>query len=142
MKNNRLTFFFASCFLLSSLLVSCDPGVMHTKTIENASDYDIVIRIYQPANFGKGNYVADSIWIGKHSKTEIYKTQHVGQAAQYKECYTDTDSISVRVIGHDSLHLNFDLSSNKNWKYRLSDTLSHGDEYCDCSIKITNRHIR
>jgi len=142
MKNNRPAFFCTACLLLSMLLVSCDPGVKHTKTIENGSDYDIAIMVYQPANFAKGNYVSDSIWIGKHSKTEIYKRQHVGQAAQYKDCFTDTDSIRVRIIGHDSLRLHFDLSDNVNWKYRLLDKVSSGDQECDCSIKITNKHIR
>lgn len=127
---------FVSGIVILLFLSACDPGVHHTKIIENRSDYDIRVYTY------KDSIQEDYFLIDRHSSDTIFETGHLGTTEDYSDCSTRVDSIRVEIAGHDSLHVTLDLNDSAKWTYyRLSKTFKGGGQ-CDCRIRISNEDIQ
>lgn len=140
MKNDK-SLLFIGFLSLSLLLFSCDQTTRHSKLIVNNSDYDLVVFT------GNGSadyigYVSDSIFIGRRSKAVVYDAREISRLKDYKRCNTLTDTLRVKIVGHDSLQVTLDLNNKANWYYfvRKKDMGGGGD--CECQIGITNADIQ
>lgn len=139
MKNNTSLLFIGFVFL-SLLLSSCDQSTKHRKLVVNNSDYDLVIF---PGNgsadyFG---YISDSIFVAKRSQVVIYDGIEISRLKDYKRCNTFTDTIRVKVVGHDSLKLTLDLNNKANWNYFVVRKDVGGGGSCECQIGIKDADI-
>lgn len=126
-------------FLLLSLgLMSCDPSVSYTKTIDNHSSYDIWL-----IDPNEGATFQDSILIPHNSSYKLFYYEDIGgNVSLFENCTyypEDIDSISTRIDGFDSLDLDFAINPTANWEYSIIKPGRNGS--CECRLLITNTDI-
>ncbi|OYT11293.1 MAG: hypothetical protein B6I18_04650 [Bacteroidetes bacterium 4572_112] len=86
-------------------------------------------------------YNFDSVLIAKHSNVVIAAEQGIGTTAQFSSCNAFVDTVSVKIVNFDNLHLNLDFNKNSNWVFDVLDKSAGGGGKCECRIKITDSMI-
>lgn len=128
--------------LFITLFFACDPGVQHSKIIQNDSDYDLFILSFPSKNSGYSHKSkVDSFIVLHHSSKDIYNYSGLGQTFEFEDCATFLDSFSVKVIGSDQLKLHANLNVPSNWEFNILRKSFNKGGNCECRIKINNQHI-
>ena len=113
------------------LFTSCDPGFSYTKKIVNSSNYDVLIIVADTNHKHAFNaYGFDSLKVVKHSESEIASDGGLGNTSPYEKCDYFNDSLIVKIIGFDTLHLTVDINDCSNWKYTQISEKSGGVGEC------------
>ena len=132
MKNSNLILF----FLLILSFTACDPSFSYTKKIINSSNYDVLI-IMADSNkktFSFG-YNFDTLRINQHSEEIVAADGGLGAVSDYENCDSFNDTLLVKIIGFDSLHLLKDINDNGNWKFYQISEKSGGTGECEFLIE-------
>jgi len=134
---NKINILIIFVFLI---LTSCDPVFDYSKVVNNRSDYDILIIDIDTVHAGGyGPYGFDTIRIDKHQTKIIVTDGGIGDVSQYKDCNVYNDTLMVKIIGHDSLHLIMDINDPGNWIFNQIDDESGGT--AECVFYIENQFI-
>jgi hypothetical protein len=123
------------------ILVSCDPGYNYNKLIENRSDYNLKVYLYENFNDSvySGYRCVDSIAINKQSTEVIYSDNGLGQRIEFAGCNSYPDSVLIKVIDNPNLKLKQNLSNGNHWMFvLLGETATSGGGDCECRAYITS----
>ena len=121
------------------LFTSCDPGFSYTKKIINSSNYDVLV-IANDTNYSYRAYDFDSLSISKHSEAVVFSDGGLGTTADYENCDYFQDSLIVRIVGFDTLHLTVDINDSSNWKFNQISEKSGG--VAECVFLIEDKIIK
>jgi len=123
------------------LLSACDPGFSYTKKIVNSSNYDVLIIPSDTSRKHSYNgYGFDTLKVSMHSEVEIASDGGLGNTSPYEKCDYFNDSLIVKIIGFDTLHLTVDINNCLNWKYTQISEKSGG--VGECEFMIEDRIIK
>ena len=125
---------------IALLISSCDPGFSYTKKIVNSSNYDILVIVADTNNKHYFNaYNFDTLKVAMHSEAVIANDGGIGSTSPYEKCDYFNDTLIVKIIGFDTLHLSVDINNCSNWEYTQISEKSGG--VGECKFLIEDRII-
>lgn len=124
------------------ILASCkDPSVKYNQVIQNDSDYDVWLKVYdRPDSVGTVFFAVDSFLI--ESKGEINLLERYGHRnmSQFDPCKMYLDSIGVRAAD-TTLVLNKNLNSDTNYVFKEVEKNRKGGGTCECRATFKNSDL-
>lgn len=105
--------------LLSSILCSCDPGVVNSYVVKNSSEYDLVITAKLNQHVRPINEI-DSLkitLIKKGEEKEIIRYGEIGRAHDKNEAFLE--SIESLHITNQEENIKLKYLNRKIWKYQI-----------------------
>lgn len=127
--------------LLILTLGACDPALDWSKLVKNDSDHDVWIAFGPLDNPNHLNH--DTIYINKNSEVLIKSGGGIGSVGYYPGvCSIVSDTFYSKVITADSLKLDIDFANDDNWAYVETTKYSNGGGVYECTLIITNEHVK
>lgn len=123
--------------LILLVLQGCDPSTLHDQYINNQSSYRLGLIAHNPDPRG---YSSDTIIIDSLTQMEIYSRGGLGSLDMFFPCYLYADSLSIFVLGNDSLAVNKDINDADNWSYEIEEQNGRSG-VCSCTLNLTNEHM-
>ncbi|MNJ88880.1 hypothetical protein D3C87_64380 [compost metagenome] len=124
------------------ILAACkDPGVKYNQVIQNDSDYDVWLKVYdRPDSLGTVFFTVDSFFIARRSETVILERHGHKNMSQFERCRMYLDSISVRAAD-TLLFLNKNLNSDTNYVFNEVNKNKKGGGTCECRTTFKNSDL-
>lgn len=124
------------------ILAACkDPSVKYNQVIQNDSDYDVWLKVYEkPDSLATVFFAVDSFLI--KSKEELNLVERYGHRnmTQFERCRMYLDSISVRAAD-TTLVLNKNLNIDTNYVFKEVDKNRKGGGTCECRTSFKNSDL-
>ena len=124
------------------ILAACkDPSVKYNQVIQNDSDYDVWVKVYQRTDSAATVFfTVDSFFIARKSETIILERNGHKNMSQFGPCKMYADSISGRA--EDTLlTLNKDLNSGANYIFTEVSKNKKGGGTCECRAVFKNINL-
>jgi hypothetical protein len=129
-------------FLLILLAACKDPSVKYNQVIQNNSDYDVWVRVYERTDSAATvNFTIDSFFVAKGQELIILERNGHKNMSQFSPCRMYADSISARAAD-TSLVLNKDLNSDANYVFSEVDKNKKGGGTCECRATFKNSDLQ
>lgn len=124
------------------ILAACkDPSVKYNQVIQNDSDYDVWIRVYERTDSASTvSFTVDSFFVGRKSETIILERNGHKNMDLFNPCKMYADSISGRAAD-TLLVLNLNLNSDTNYVFNEVDKNKKGGGTCECRAIFKNIHL-
>lgn len=124
------------------ILVACkDPSVKYNQVIQNDSDYDVWIRVYERTDSAATVFfTVDSFFVAKKSETIILERNGHKNMSQFSPCKMYLDSISGYAVD-TLLVLNRNLNADTNYVFSEVDKNRKGGGTCECRTIFKNIHL-
>jgi hypothetical protein len=110
------------------ILAACkDPGVKYNQVIQNDSDYDVWVKVYQQTDsVATVFFTVDSFYVARKSETIILERNGHKNMSQFSPCKMYADSMS----GHAANYVFTEVSKNKK-----------GGGTCECRAIFKNINL-
>ncbi len=127
---------------LPLILAACkDPSVKYNQVIQNDSDYDVWIRVYERTDSASTVFfTVDSFFVARKSETIILERNGHKNMAQFSPCKMYADSISGRAVD-TTLVLDLNLNSDSNYVFNEVEKNKKGGGACECRAIFKNIHL-
>ncbi len=124
------------------VLFACkDPGVKYNQVIQNDSDYDVWVKVYnRNDSVATVFFTVDSFFVGKKSETIILERNGHKNMSQFNPCKMYLDSIRVSVVD-TTLLLSKDLNSSSNYTFSEVEKNKKGGGTCECRTSFKNSDL-
>lgn len=124
------------------ILAACkDPSVKYNQVIQNDSDYDVWIRVYERTDSAATvNFTVDSFFVARKSETIILERNGHKNMSQFSPCRMYADSISGRAAD-TLLFLDKDLNSDANYTFTEVNKNKKGGGTCECRAIFKNINL-
>ncbi|MGV3610817.1 MAG: hypothetical protein ACO1N0_07710 [Fluviicola sp.] len=124
------------------ILASCkDPSVKYNQVIQNDSDYDVWIRVYERTDSAATVFfTVDSFFVAKKSEVIILERNGHKSMDQFQPCRMYVDSIGGRAAD-TLLFVNRNLNADTNYVFTEVDKNKKGGGTCECRVIFKNIHL-
>lgn len=124
------------------ILASCkDPSVKYNQVIQNDSDYDVWVRVYERTDSAATVFfTVDSFLVAKKSETIILERNGHKNMDIFKPCKMYVDSISGRAAD-TSLVVGLNLNSDTNYVFNEIERNKKNGGKCECRVIFKNIHL-
>ncbi|TSJ46307.1 hypothetical protein [Fluviicola chungangensis] len=128
--------------VLLLILAACkDPSVKYNQVIQNDSDYDVWIKVYERTDSAATvSFTVDSFFVASKGETIILERNGHKNMDQFKPCKMYVDSISGRAAD-TLLVLDLNLNSDSNYVFNEVDRNKKGGGTCECRAVFKNIHL-
>ncbi|WP_343634919.1 hypothetical protein [Fluviicola sp.] len=125
------------------ILASCkDPSVKYNQVIQNDSDYDVWIRVYERTDSAATVFfTVDSFFVAKKSETIILERNGHKNMDSFKPCRMYVDSITGRAAD-TSLVVGLNLNSDTNYVFNEVERNKKNGGTCECRVVFKNIHLQ
>ncbi len=134
---------FLPFIFLFVLLAACkDPSVKYNQVIQNTSNYDVWIRVYQRTDSAATVFfTVDSFFVAKGQEVVILERNGHKNMSQFKPCKMYADSISGRAAD-TLLYLTKNLNIDTNYVFNEVNKNKKGGGTCECRTTFKNSDLQ
>lgn len=125
------------------ILAACkDPSVKYNQIIQNDSDYDVWVRVYERTDStATVNFTVDSFFVARKSETIILERNGHKNMSQFQPCKMYLDSIGGRAAD-TLLFVNKDLNNDSNYQFNEVTKNKKGGGTCECRVTFKNSDLQ